>query len=73
MRLSLRQLERCEAVMGELQAEEEVRSAMVADWPHLDREGRAAFLEARQTDALTSTPDAIERGPELDAFIGATR
>jgi len=71
MALSLRQLARCEAVMEELRAEEELAAVLVTAWPHMDSASRASFMAARAGGEVAAAPKTIERGPALDAFIGA--
>lgn len=60
--------------MAELDGQEAARDAMVAAWPHMTESGRRSTLRSwLGADAAPARDSAftVERGPALDAFIGA--
>lgn len=61
--------------MDELEGQEAAREALIAAWPHMDAPGRRRLLRAWLREEIPSAEDPrdIQRGPALDAFIGARR
>jgi hypothetical protein len=61
--------------MGELEGQDTARLAMAAAWPHMTDQGRRGAFGAWLHEDVPVAPAAatltVQRGPALDAYIGA--